>query len=151
MAYCTADEVINMIKSEMFDQIIGNEYIEDTKLKKAKVLALAEEAIVDADAEIDGYLMKRYSVPFQSGTKVINKFSKDIAIYNLISRAGINENEREKNYLTRYNAAISFLTKVASGLIDIGGNNATNAAPPKKGFQMHSNNRLFSRNSLTGM
>ena len=38
--------------------------------------------------------------------QVINKFSKDIAVYNLFSRIGIDEGTDQKTYLNRYNAAI---------------------------------------------
>ncbi|CAH8720535.1 DUF1320 domain-containing protein [Paenibacillus melissococcoides] len=43
-----------------------------------------------------GYLVKRYSVPLSRVPKVINKYAKDIAVYNLFSRIGIDEGEKEK-------------------------------------------------------
>jgi Mu-like prophage protein gp36 len=97
MSYCTADEVRAMIKPDALNMIIGDEYIEDEAEREAKIVPIIEEAISDADGEIDGYLAKRYPVPFTAIPKVINKFSKDIAVYNLFSRAGIDENEKEKN------------------------------------------------------
>ena len=48
----------------------------------------------------------------------MNKFSKDIAVYNLFSR--IRHRPRrtdQKTYLNRYNAAIKFLTLVAEGKV----------------------------------
>ena len=113
MSYCTADEVRAMIKPDALNMIIGDEYIEDEAEREAKIVPIIEEAISDADGEIDGYLAKRYPVPFTAIPKVINKFSKDIAVYNLFSRAGIDENEKEKNYLNRYKAAVRFLENVA--------------------------------------
>lgn len=118
--YCTVEEVLEMIKDDMKNVIIGDEYIEDEQEREAKTATLCEAAIADACAEIDGYLAKRYSVPFRKTPQVIRKFAKDISVYNLVSRTGIDEGEREKTFLNRYNAAIKFLLDVAKGTIDIG-------------------------------
>ncbi|WP_338013869.1 DUF1320 domain-containing protein [Desulforamulus profundi] len=98
---------------------------------------------------MDGYLVKRYSVPLSPTPKVINKFSKDIAVYNLFSRAGIDEGEKEKNFLNRYKAAVKFLENVAKGVVDIGITDNTKKA--NNGFSANSNTRLFSRDSMKGM
>jgi Mu-like prophage protein gp36 len=89
-------------------------------------------------------------VPFEKTPQVINKFAKDIALYNMVSRKGVDENDREKTYLTRYNAAIAFLTKVAEGRISIGvsENNTEDAA--RIGFSMSNSPRLFSRGNMKG-
>ena len=78
--YCTVEEVLEMIKDDMMNVIIGNEYIEDKQEREAKIAKLCEDAISDACAEIDGYLAKRYSVPFKKTPQVINKFAKDISV-----------------------------------------------------------------------
>lgn len=104
---------------------------------------------VMANVKAAGYLLN--NVPFSKTPKVINKFAKDIALYNLVSRKGVDESEREKTYLTRYNSAIAFLTKVAEGKIDIGvpeGNSTEDAA--KNGFSMKSSRRTFTRDSMRG-
>ena len=149
MSYCSVEEVRGMIKADALNIIIGDEYIEDEAEREAKIIPIIEEAIGDADGEIDGYLVKRYTVPLSPTPKVINKFSKDIAVYNLFSRAGIDEGEKEKNYLNRYKAAVRFLENVAKGIIDIGITDTTQKA--NTGFSANSNNRLFSRNSMKGM
>ena len=59
------------------------------------------------------------------------------------------ENEKEKNYLNRYKAAVRFLENVAKGMIDIGIQDQKTTA--SSGFAMTSNERLFSRNSMKGM
>ena len=109
MAYCTAAEVLDMLKEDMLNVIIGDDYIENEDERIQAITPIVEQAIADADAEIDGYLAKRYKVPFEKTPQVINKFAKDIALYNMVSRKGVDENDREKTYLTRYNAAIAFL------------------------------------------
>lgn len=151
MAYCTVSEVLEMLKADMMNVIIGDDYIEDEKERIKAITPLAEQAVEDADAEIDGYLAKRYNVPFSKTPKVINKFAKDIALYNLVSRKGVDENEREKTYLTRYNAAIAFLTKVAEGKIDIGiPEEHTTEDAARNGFSMKSSRRTFTRESMRG-
>lgn len=151
MAYCTADEVIGMLKADMIGYIVGDDFIEDEAERIAAVRPLAENAVEDAQAEIDGYLAKRYDVPFTKTPKVISKFAKDIALYNLVSRKGVDESDREKTYLTRYNAAVAFLTKVAEGKIDIGVDAIhTTQSAAQNGFSMKSSERIFSRNSMRG-
>lgn len=147
--YCEITEVREMLKEDALNGIIGDSFLEDMEEKEKRILPIIKNAILDADAEIDGYLAKRYPVPMNPVPKVIRKFSKDITVYNLYSRVGIDENEREKNYLTRYNAAINFLKLVADGKIDLGVSSQQSTA--STGFQVSSNNRLFSRNTLRGM
>lgn len=132
------------------DFIIGNEYIEDKDEKIEKIMPIAEQAVADADAEIDGYLAKRYKVPFAKTPQVINKFAKDIALTTWYQEKEWTKTNREKTYLTRYNAAIAFLTKVAEGRISIGvsENNTEDAA--RIGFSMSNSPRLFSRGNMKG-
>ena len=148
--YCTVEEVLGMIKDDMKNVIIGDEYIEDADEREAKITALCEDAISDACAEIDGYLAKRYRVPFGKTPQVINKFAKDISVYNLVSRTGIDESEREKTILNRYNAAINFLLAVAKGTIDIGVEEKGGSSEAANVFKMKSLGRVFSRDSVRG-
>lgn len=156
MGYCTVADVLDLIKEDEFNSILGDRYIDESDAeaaaKKEKDIAqLVENAIADADAEIDGYLSKRYSPPFGEPPAVLRKFSKDIAAYNLMSRKGINEDDAEKTYLTRYNSAIRFLTMVAEGKIDIGtAKEDVGQASAAEGFHFRSSRRLFSRESMRG-
>ena len=142
-----------MLKDDALNVIIGDTYEEDEGEREAKIGPIIDAAIADADAEIDGYLAKRYRVPFEPVPRVLNKFSKDIAVYNLFSRIGIDEDSDQKNYLNRYNAAIKFFTLVAEGKVNIGtgedGSDPASAAAT--GFAAKSNPRLFSRGSMKGM
>lgn len=148
--YCTVEEMLGMIKDDLKNAIIGDEYIEDQQEREAKMAELGAKAIEDACAEIDGYLAKRYSVPLKNTPNVINKFAKDISVYNLVSRMGINEGEREKTFLNRYNAAIKFLMEAAKGTINIGCEDQGIAKTAANGFQTSSSGRLFSRDSMKG-
>lgn len=152
MAYCTAEEVIDMLKPDMYGYIVGegSDDLDDEALRD-NILLLAGNAAEDAQAEIDGYLAKRYDVPFVHVPPVISKFAKDIALYNLVSRKGIDESDREKTYLTRYNSAVAYLTKVAEGKVDIDtGESHTTQMAAANGFSMKSEHRIFSRSSMRG-
>lgn len=148
MAYCTAEDVMKMLKEDMLNSIIGDEYIEDEAEKGERILPFIVEAILDADSEIDGYLSKRYNLPFSNVPAVLHKFSKDMAVYNLVARRGIQEDGPEKTILNRYHAAIKFLESVARGTVEIGVARSRESAGI--GFQVKSNGRTFSRESMRG-
>ena len=86
MSYSTRAEVRDMVKDDALNAIIGDTFIEDPAEREELVSPIIDAAIADADAEIDGYLAKRYAVPLAPAPRVINKFSKDIAVYNLKTR-----------------------------------------------------------------
>ena len=150
--YSQIGEVRDLLKEDVLNTLIRNGYIENPEEQETLILPLIEQAIQDADGEIDGYLAKRYPVPLAPVPKVIGKFSKDMAVYNLFSRIGIDEQSAQKNYLNRYRAAIKFLELLAEGKVSLGvegGNGPGEAA--KTGFSIRSNPRLFSRDNLRGM
>lgn len=151
MSYSTKEEVREMLKDDALNAIIGDTFIEDPVEREELVTPIIEGAIADADAEIDGYLAKRYAVPLSPAPKVINKFSKDIAVYNLFSRIGIDESTDQKTYLNRYNAAIKFFELVADGKVSIGTEADDPASAAATGFSAKSNTRLFTRGSMRGM
>ena len=70
MSYSTKEEVREMLKDDALNSIIGDTFIEDPEQREAKIAPIIEAAIGDADAEIDGYLAKRYTVPLQRGDQV---------------------------------------------------------------------------------
>ena len=151
MSYSTRAEVREMLKDDALNAIIGDTFEEDEAEREAKIGPIIDMAIGDADAEIDGYLAKRYAVPLAPVPKVINKFSKDIAVYNLFSRIGIDEGTDQKTYLNRYNAAVKFLTLVAEGKVSLGADADGDPAAAAIGFTVKSNPRLFSRGQMRGM
>ena len=55
-----------MLKDDALNAIIGDTFIEDPVEREELVAPIIEGAIADADAEIDGYLAKRYAVPLST-------------------------------------------------------------------------------------
>ena len=148
--YCTAADVRELIKDDLINTLIGNEYRDDEADQETLLAPLLERAVEDAAAEIDGYLARRYPVPLVRVPKIIAKYANDIAVYNLVSRIGVGtEADRENNYLERYRHAIKFLQAIAAGTVSLG--LETPSAQAATGFQMTSPPRLFSRDSLQGM
>ena len=45
--YCTVNEVLEMIKDDMKNVIIGDEYIEDEQEREEKIATLCDAAIVE--------------------------------------------------------------------------------------------------------
>ena len=151
MSYSTKEEVREMLKDDALNAIIGDTFIEDPVEREELVAPIIEGAIADADAELAGYLAKRYAVPLAPAPRGINKFSKDIAVYNLFSRIGIDEGTDQKTYLNRYNAAIKFLTLVAEGTAAIGTETEDPASAAAGGVKGKSNSRLLTREMMRGM
>lgn len=149
--YVSTDDLRAAIKDDLLEGLLG-EYIEDEAAREAALLPLLTAAIEDADAEIDGYLNKRYPVPLAPAPRVIEKLAKDMALFNLMSRMGIDEGERENVVQTRYRNAIKFLEGVAKGILNIGLQAASQgAAPAAQEYRISAPPRLFSRDSLKGM
>ena len=110
MAYCALADIKDKIPEarlvQLTDDAGAGEIDED----------IIDEAIADADAEIDSYCGTRYDVPFASAPAIIRKMSVDIAIYNIFARRqGAPEDRKE-----RYDNAIRFLRDVSKGIISLG-------------------------------
>ncbi|MGN0710500.1 MAG: phage protein Gp36 family protein [Anaerovoracaceae bacterium] len=152
MGYCTTQAVREMLKYDVMQSLLGDsDYPEGEELEE-RMLPKIEAATADAEAEINGYLCIRYPVPLTNVPDMICKICKDIAVYNLVSRSGIDEGERDSNYLTRYKAAISYLTKVAEGKLDLEGQTSSSqGAGQNTSFGFISNKPLFKRSSMRNL
>jgi len=106
---------------------------------------MVTRAIADADAEIDGYCGKRYSVPFSTVPAIIRKFAVDIAIYNLYARRkGAPEDRKD-----RYTSALKFLAGVSKGIISLGENDP-DSTPASNAPEIDDEDRIFTRTTMEG-
>ena len=79
--YCTTAEVLGKIRDDMIDAILGSDLIEDEQERTEKITACTEEAISDACAEIDGWVSKRYKVPFlEPVPPIVSKLAKAVRV-----------------------------------------------------------------------
>ncbi len=139
MAYSTQTDLLTKIDA---DELIAATDDEDTGVINADRVAAAIES---ADAEINGYLGGRYSVPLDPVPPIIKTYSIDMALYHIFSRRLGPPEHIEK----RYDYAIKFLLKAAQGTISLGVSdpegNANNEQPEFSGPD-----RVFSRDSMKG-
>lgn len=79
-------------------------------------------ALADADAEIDGYLATRYTLPLVSTPAVLVRLAADLARYQLCGDK-VPDSVRQ-----RYEDAVSLLKRMASGDVQLAGITAIPAA-----------------------
>lgn len=110
MSYCTqADLVGRFGEAELIQLTTGDQ--DPGAVIDSAVVALA---IQDADAEIDGYLARRYTLPLTESAANLTRIACDIARYRLY------ENEPTKTVIDRYKLALEYLRDVASGKVNVG-------------------------------
>lgn len=141
MAYSTLTDMKKLIPETAIIQLTDDENAGSVNQSRV------DEAIAQADAEIDSYCGGRYTVPFATVPDIAKKVSVDIAIYNLYSRKVemIPETRAE-----RYKNAIRQLGDIASGKITIGEPDAD--VPEAGGVQINTttDDRVFTKDSMTG-
>ncbi len=142
MAYCTLDDLKNMIPEGVLIQLTDDEGTD------AVDQDAIDDAVAQADAEIDSYCGTRYTVPFVTVPDVVKKASVDIAIYNLYSRR---VEEIPQTRTDRYKNTVRLLEAISRGTISIG----VDPAPGEKSEGRAESNtpvsdRTFTRNKLRG-
>lgn len=138
MAYCTIDDVLKLIDTEVVAGMTSEtaNYDDD----------LVNQAITDADSEIDSYLQRRYSVPLSEVPPVVLKISVDIAIYNIYSR----RKNPPENRIRRYENAISFLKSVSKGEASLGVESLDVGTTVNFGVKTDSTARVFTSTTMNG-
>jgi phage gp36-like protein len=142
MPYSTLDDMKKLIPEDALIQLTDDEGLGTVNQTRV------DEAIAQADAEIDSYCGGRYSVPFSTVPEIIKKLSVDIAIYNLYSRRVevIPELRAE-----RYRNAIRQLEGISKGLISLGIDPAPSASQDRRAeTNKATDENVFSRDSLEG-
>ncbi len=104
MAYCTEDDLLNMIsQADLADLTVESGEVPDSLIVAA--------AIGKAEAEIDSYLGVKYVVPLSAPPDQVKALAVDLAIYHLYSRRSI----VPPVWQQRYDAALAFLKQVVAG------------------------------------
>jgi phage gp36-like protein len=136
MAYCTEDDLFNMIPEEdLTDLTVESGDVPDS--------AIVADAISKADAEIDSYLGVKYVVPISPTPDQVKALSVDLAIYHLYSRHSIVPPVRQQ----KYDDAVAFLKQVAAGQAVIIGPNGESPTVAKDVTDVTSACRHFSRHT----
>jgi phage gp36-like protein len=103
-------------QQDMIDRFEQNEIIQLTDTTNSGVIdaAVLAKALSDADAQIDGYLVSRYTLPLATVPKSLVRFACDITRYYLYDDAATDEVRR------RFEDAVKFLNLVAQGKLSFG-------------------------------
>ncbi len=99
-------------------------------------------ALGDADAEIDGYLTSRYSVPLSSTPPMLTRLACDIARYQLYA-------DRVTDQVTqRYKDAVRLLVSLANGTVQLGVASGQAAPAVTGSVAIKADPRTFNASSL---
>lgn len=108
-------------------------------------LALLEQALRDASAEIDGYIAGRYVLPLTTVPAVLERNCCDIARYFLYGDKAPEQVEK------RYAAVVKFLTAVSKGDISLGlADTGETAGQSELVISIESAGSVFGRTSAKG-
>lgn len=142
MPYSTVDDMKKMLPEDLIVQLTDDEAT--GSINQARV----DEAISQADADIDSYCGERYGVPFTSAPDIIKKLSVDIAIYNLYSRL---VRDMPDVRAERYRSSVKQLEAIAKGNISLGADPAPKAhSEGRAETNRQSDENVFTRKKLKG-
>lgn len=110
MAYCIQADVQEQLDEERLIQLTDDEGAGVVNADRV------DRAIADADAEIDSYLSKRYTVPLSPVPVLVRMLSVDLAVWNLYSRKGVEDPVRKE----RYQARVKLLQALGEGKATLG-------------------------------
>lgn len=136
MAYCTQSDLLTMISPEELAELTADS-------GDLPDVFVVEEAIAQADAEIDAYLGSRYALPLTSTPPRVKALAVDMAIYHLYSRRSVTPAVRR----VKYEAALAFLKAVAAGALGLEGSGGLATATGEVAG-LSSEARIFSRTTL---
>ncbi|MCP4108566.1 MAG: DUF1320 domain-containing protein [Desulfobacteraceae bacterium] len=139
--YCTVTDITDTIPHRILIQLTDDDDTGNPDTGRT------EKAIRDASNEIDGHVGVKYSTPLSPVPDIIVKFAVDIAVYNLYGRR---EQGPPDTKVERYENAVSFLKRVATGkaslgISDPGGNPLLDGAPI---MSRKNPKRIFTRESM---
>lgn len=138
MAYATKD---NMVSRFGLHEVIA---ISDRENSGDIDEAVLGAALVEATAEIEGYLAGRYALPLASVPPLVAGLCCDIARYRL-SGASVLETDATRN---RYRDAVRLLEQISAGKVGLGLDPAGQPAPSGGGVHAQPGERSFPAGSL---
>lgn len=136
--YCSQTDLLERINQATLISLSNDE--DSPTEVDASVVA---RAIADADAEIDGYVGTRHTVPLSPVPDLVRKMSVELAIYHLYSRRmGAPEEWRK-----RYEDNVRLLRDVSAGKVSLGEDDPS-STPVAKPVTYDGQERVFNRDTL---
>jgi phage gp36-like protein len=139
-----------LVTAEMLrEAVAGGNFAEYTPEEEAATLAavyLIEQALRDADSEIDAYVSTRYRTPLNPVPEVVQRYACDLARYNLYDDQVTEVIEKRRD------ATIRVLRDLASGKVSLGTTESGNVAAPAHGLvEMAGPKHAFGRRPNGGL
>lgn len=116
--YCSLEDLTGRMSEDKILELVDFESTGDINGTEAQ--KRLNDALSDADAEINSYCQRRYQVPFEPVPDFIKKLAIDITLYNLFSLRGFDEDSPDKVIADRYKGAVKTLENLAKGIVTIG-------------------------------
>jgi phage gp36-like protein len=131
------------VQQDLIDRFGNQEVLElsDRSNTGSIDATVVSRALTDADAEINGYLDGRYTLPLTTVPTVIVRLAADIARYYLY------DDRVTDAVKARYNDAVGYLQSVAKGIVSLGLDASNAQAVPSPGVKIISNDRVFTNGS----
>jgi len=136
--YITQADLENKISKSLLIQLTDDDktgLIDSTKL---------DSAINEAEAEIDGYIATKYTVPVSPVTDLLKKLARQIAVKNLYDRRP----STPENVNDNYDNAIAFLKAVAKGDATLGVDPPPAESTQGSAGEVSGPERVFTRDKL---
>ncbi|MDP2168401.1 MAG: DUF1320 domain-containing protein [Thermodesulfovibrionales bacterium] len=142
MAYSTIDDIKKLIPEKLLVLLTDDENLGLPSQSRV------DEAIAQADAEINSYCGERYAVPFAGAPDIVKKLSIDIAVYNLFSRRAA---EMPPLRAERYGNAVRILGDISRGVVSLGIDPSPQASSEGRAeTNKETDGNVFSREKLEG-
>lgn len=139
MSYIVQADLLAQLSQAQLTQLtddIGNGVIDDTRV---------DQAIADAEAEIDGYVATRYAVPVAAPVPaLLKKLAIDITVYNLWRR----KQKIPDLVRTAYEDAVKKLEAIAKGVVTLGVDPAPAESSKGTAGETFGSERIFDRDKL---
>lgn len=134
MSYCTQQDLVDRFSEAELIQLTDR-----AGAANAIDTAVLGQAISDADDEINGWLAGRYTLPLSSTPAALVRVACDIARYRL------HIDSMPEIVAQRYKDAINWLTKVGTGAVSLGLDEAGNEVVAASSPEMQSAESVFGR------
>lgn len=124
--YLTRDGLIASVGEATVEALAGD-------LTDSDVQARVDQAIADAEAEMNGYLGGVHATPISPAPPMLHIQAVRISLWNLLSAKGYREDSPDKAIKVNYDKAVSWLEGVASGRFQLGTADDDGSTEPEPG------------------
>ena len=141
MAYITQTDIENRIGATILIQLTDDD---GDGVADASVV---NKAISDAEAEVNGYVGTRYSVPLDPVPAIVSRWTTSIAVYLVYQhRRGASETVQYE-----YEQTVKALDKVSRGLITLGANEPETTTPEVGGVTVDAPEPVITLDAMKGL